>query len=326
MTFRCIYNKESLIIIEQNIRKINILYILICLLLIGIYFICQGTYIKCIMKTLNKKVSLKRSIFYSIVEFFYSGITPSSTGGQPVQLYYMTKDKIPLRKSYITLILNTVFFKMILLILGIVVILFHNYGLLKSNIIYIILFILGFLIDLTMIILGFLLIFKTELVKKIYIKTCNLLKKQKFFRKKIENKNIDEVIKRYSEEIIYIKTHKRTVVITFLITFIQRMSMFSIIYVIYRALGYNEYSYFTLISLQISVQVAVEAVPFPGGVGVSEGMLHNLFVVLFSLNFADVGMLLTRTFTFYIPLIMSGLIILYDFLKNKIKEKRLITS
>lgn len=29
---------------------------------------------------------------YSFIGFFYSGITPSATGGQPVQLYYMSKD------------------------------------------------------------------------------------------------------------------------------------------------------------------------------------------------------------------------------------------
>jgi uncharacterized protein (TIRG00374 family) len=168
-----------------------------------------------------------------------------------------------------------------------------------------------------MISLGLLLVFKKELTKNLYKKVMSMYNKLTRKKKKID---INNVMQKYEEEIDYIKTHKKNVFIAFIITFIQRMSMFSIIYVVYRALGYNSYDYITLVSLQISVQVAMEAVPFPGGVGVSEGMLHNLFVTLFSIKLADVGMLLTRTFTFYIPLIGSGIIILIEFINNKIKK------
>lgn len=282
-----------------------------------IYFICQGIYTKYILKTLNKSITLSKAIFYSIVEFFFSGITPSSTGGQPIQIYYMKKDNIPLRKSYITLILNTVFFKLILLILGLLVLVFNNTYLINANTIYKIFFILGILVDVIMISLGLLLVFKKELTKNLYKKVMSMYNKLTRKKKKID---INHVMLKYEEEIDYIKTHKKNVFIAFIITFIQRISMFSIIYVVYRALGYNSYDYITLVSLQISVQVAMEAVPFPGGVGVSEGMLHNLFVTLFSIKLADVGMLLTRTFTFYIPLIGSGIIILIEFINNKIKK------
>lgn len=282
-----------------------------------IYFICQGIYTKYILKTLNKSITLSKAIFYSIVEFFFSGITPSSTGGQPIQIYYMKKDNIPLRKSYITLILNTVFFKLILLILGLLVLVFNNTYLISTNTIYKIFFILGILVDVIMISLGLLLVFKKELTKNLYKKVMSMYNKLTRKKKKID---INHVMLKYEEEIDYIKTHKKNVFIAFIITFIQRISMFSIIYVVYRALGYNSYDYITLVSLQISVQVAMEAVPFPGGVGVSEGMLHNLFVTLFSIKLADVGMLLTRTFTFYIPLIGSGIIILIEFINNKIKK------
>lgn len=282
-----------------------------------IYFICQGIYTKYILKTLNKSITLSKATFYSIVEFFFSGITPSSTGGQPIQIYYMKKDNIPLRKSYITLILNTVFFKLILLILGGIVLLFNNTYLINTNTIYKVFFILGILVDVIMISLGLLLVFKKELTKNLYKKIMSMYNKLTRKKKKID---INHVMQKYEEEIDYIKTHKKNVFIAFIITFIQRMSMFSIIYVVYRALGYNSYDYITLVSLQISVQVAMEAVPFPGGVGVSEGMLHNLFVTLFSIKLADVGMLLTRTFTFYIPLIGSGIIILIEFINNKIKK------
>ena len=53
-----------------------------------------------------KASTLPRCIQYSFIGFFYSGITPSATGGQPVQLYYMNKDGN--RGSDSTVVLMTV--------------------------------------------------------------------------------------------------------------------------------------------------------------------------------------------------------------------------
>lgn len=278
---------------------------------------------KRILKALNHRISIVKGVFYSLVEFFFSGITPSSTGGQPLQLYYMSKDKIPIRKSYITLLLNTVYFKLILLILGVVVLLFHSSYIFNSRVIYQLFFVFGFLIDMAVVIFGLLLLFRIKWIKKICLYLIGFINKSRLTKKKIDKEDVDKVLKKYKDEVIFVKTHRMIVFYTFLITFIQRLALFSIIYVIYRALGYNELSYFDLLALQIIVQITIESVPLPGGVGISEGMMHNLFVMIFASKMADVGMLLTRTFTFYIPLIISGLIVLFVFIYRKLRKNRL---
>ena len=279
-----------------------------------IYFFCQGIYTKIILKALDEKISLIKGTFFAMVEFFFSGITPSSTGGQPLQLYYMTKNKIQIRKSYITLILNTIYFKIILLVLGIIILIFEPSFIINSKFIYKVCFAIGFIIDMTMVILGMTLLFKTSIIKKIYVKLSKILSKNKKLKRKIDKINIDNVLKKYEYEIDFIKTHKKVVIETLLITFIQRIFLFSIIYIVYRSLGFNKYNYFDLLALQITVQVAIESVPFPGGVGVSEKMMHSLFSTIFASSFADIGMLLTRTFTFYIPLLLSGIIVLINYI------------
>lgn len=289
------------------------------LALVILYFLLQGFYMRIILKTLNYKIPLRKGLFYSIIEFYFSGITPSSTGGQPVQLYYMTKDNIPIRKSYITLMLNTIYFKLIIVILGIMVLIIDSSYVLGSAFIYRLFFVLGFVFDLLLVIIGFLLLFKTSFIKSIFIKFVSFFKKVKIFKHKLSKIDTDEVIEKYKDEIEYIKSHKKTVFFTFIITFIQRLLMFSVIYVVYRALGYNTYSYLQLLIIQISVQVAIEVLPLPGGAGLSEGMLHNIFVTIFTIELADVGMLLTRAFTFYVPLVICGLIILSEFIIRKTK-------
>ena len=267
-----------------------------------------------ILKALNFDITLRKGMFYSIIEFYFSGITPSSTGGQPVQLYYMTKDNIPIRKSYITLMLNTIYFKLIMLIFGILVLIINKSYVFNSALVYRICFFTGFIVDLIIVLLGILLLFKTSFIEYIYNKITNILKKFKFFKNKFKNENNEKVMERYKAEIEFIKTHKLLVFYTFLITFLQRLALFSIIYVIYRALGCNSYSYIELLIIQLSVQISIEALPLPGGAGLSESMLHNIFTIIFSVQLADVGMLLTRAFTFYIPLLLSGIIVLINYI------------
>lgn len=320
LTFNSIYDKESLNLIIKNIKQINIVYILICLLIIFLYFLLQGIYMKTILKALNKKITLKKGIFYSMIEFYFSGITPSSTGGQPVQLYYMTKDKIPVRKSYITLMLNTIYFKLIMLILGIIVLVFNNGYVFSNKFIYIFFFILGFIVDLLIVVICYFLIFKQKLIRKSLNKLISIGSHFKVFKTKLECINVDETLKRYSDEIKFIKSHKKIVLFNFILTFIQRLLLFSIAYVIYRALGFNSKTYFDLLIIQVSVQISIEALPLPGGAGLSEGMFHNIFLILFTSKLADVGMLLTRTFSFYIPLIICGItVLIYNLVKGKVK-------
>lgn len=55
---------------------------------------------------------------------FYSGITPSATGGQPVQLYYMNKDGNKGSDSTIVLMTVAVIYKIVLVVLGVGMLLF----------------------------------------------------------------------------------------------------------------------------------------------------------------------------------------------------------
>ena len=321
LTLNSICDKDSLKTIIFSIKNINIVYILFALFIISFYFILQGIYMKIMLKTFNRNVPLTKGIFYSLVEFYFSGITPSSTGGQPVQLYYMTKDKIPVRNSYIILILNTVYFKIILLFLGIIVLLFKSSYVFSNDFIYLFFFVLGFLTDLIVVTLGFIFLSNKKLIKKMLTKLYSFSKRFKLLRKKLENKNIDDIMSKYNDELKFVKSNKKTIFITFFVTFLQRLSMFSIAYLVYRALGFNYYSYFDLLTIQVSVQLAIEMLPIPGGACLSESMLYSSFVTIFADNFAEVGMLLTRTFSFYIPLLVSGFIVLIYTIRSRKKHR-----
>ena len=118
LTLNSIYDKESLQLIITGFPKIKFEYICIGFALMIVYYLIYGYYFTYTFNLFNIKVPFLKGVFYGLVEYFFSGITPSATGGQPVQMYYMSKDKIPIKNSYITLLVNTMFFKIAIIVLG----------------------------------------------------------------------------------------------------------------------------------------------------------------------------------------------------------------
>lgn len=319
-TYYSIFNKDSIKYIISSVKQTNFSYVLLCFLIVVLYFVLQGIYMKIILSILNKKIKLRKGILYSMVEFYFSGITPSALGGQPVQLYYMTKDKVPVRKSYIVLLLATINFKIILLILGIFVLIFKSNYVFDYSGIYIFFFILGFIVDIITTVICYMLIFKQKYIKGIIEWFKKIGSKIKFLKKKTDSIDTNQFLKDYRYEIMQLKSKKRYIFLAFIITFIQRLLLFSIAYVVYRSLGFNKLSYFDLVLIQVSVQIAIEALPLPGGTGLSEKAFQTIFITAFGVGFADLAMILTRTFSFYVPLILSGVVLLLVFMIKKRKK------
>lgn len=69
------------------IRKSNPVCLLSAVFL-GLLFVClEGYMIWRLLRLSGNDATLPGCIRYSFIGYFYSGITPSATGGQPAQLY-----------------------------------------------------------------------------------------------------------------------------------------------------------------------------------------------------------------------------------------------
>ena len=84
------------------------------------------------------------------------------------------------------------------------------------------------------------------------------------------------------------------------------------------------YSFFTVFSLQSILFISVSAIPLPGSVGSSESAFLTLFKTLFPSNMLNSAMLLSRGISFYLFVIVSGLIVLFiNISKNKYYSKHI---
>ncbi len=75
--------------------------------------------IKYLMNSFSRVVKLTSCIKYSFIGFFVSYITPGASGGQPAQMYYMSKDGIRVSESSLILMVVTIAYKAVLIIMGV---------------------------------------------------------------------------------------------------------------------------------------------------------------------------------------------------------------
>lgn len=72
-----------------------------------------------LMKILGIALASWKCFLISSVGFFFSCITPSASGGQPMQMVYLKKEHVPLSVSTLVLMVVTITYKMVLVLIGI---------------------------------------------------------------------------------------------------------------------------------------------------------------------------------------------------------------
>lgn len=275
------------------------------------YVLFEGLGLFAVLRTHGNKTRLFSNVKYAAVDFYFCGITPSASGGQPVVAVFMAKDGVSVAFSTIVLLLSTATFKIVLVLLSIVSLFFVAPMVFSSGVLLPVLFVVGMLINVAFIAFCLFLVYKPSVVSGMCGGTLKLLHKLKIV-KNVEkaNEKLKVMIENYREGAEYAKTHFWVIVRMLLYTVVQRVMLFSVGYVVAVALGANDMNYFTFMSIQTIIATSVDSMPFPGGVGLSETLMKNLYSVVYSAELMMPALLLTRGISFYLLLLSTGLFIL----------------
>ena len=81
----------------------------------------------------------------------------------------------------------------------------------------------------------------------------------------------------YRATAVYLREHVWVLVGVFAITVFQRFALFAATWFVYKAFGLSGSSAFVIIILQGTISVAVDMLPLPGGMGISEQLFLRIF-------------------------------------------------
>lgn len=325
-------NKYSISDMYKTIKTLNNKYILLGIMMIFIYIFFEGMATREILKAMNTKSTVIDNFAYGAIDYYFCAVTPSASGGQPIVAYYMVKDKISLPNTSITLLINTALFKIVLLTLSVVAAIIVPKFVFASALL-IVLYVLGFFINVFLIVLCFLGAFKPKWLHAFGKWVVKILIKMRIVKKPL---NVFHKLKEKMEEYEYsgklVLSHKKEFIIALVYNFIQRIALFSVSYLVFLAFykgsagGSLEYrTYFELVAVQVAIALCVDSLPLPGGVGISE----YLYLFLFGFVYANVtsdfvasAMLVTRGVSFYFPLIISFIVWLIKHIMVIIRDSK----
>ena len=113
-----VFHGEDLGKIVHIVKTVNPLWLIPGVICVVIFIWGESIIIFYMMHTLGIKLKKWTCFLFSSVGFFFSCITPSATGGQPAQIYYMKKEKIPIPVSTLVLMIVTITYKLVLVVIG----------------------------------------------------------------------------------------------------------------------------------------------------------------------------------------------------------------
>ena len=323
ITFYIILKDGAISGIVSTFLNANLFYVFLGLFIMLLYSSCEAANIYILIHSLGGNPNPLACLKYAYIGFYFSAITPSSTGGQPAQIYFMQKDGINLSHSTLSLMIMLMMYQFVSLLYTIFILAFKSAFIIQSlNGIWI-LFVYGIIINISMIGIITGLIFSPKSVDKFIAWCISLLSKIRIIKNigKVTD-SVQNFMKDYHKSATFIRSNPSIIFKVLPVSFLQVTFLYSIPYVVYLAFSYTNVNLVDVFALQSILSVSVSSLPLPGAVGASEGSFLTLFNVLSSGALLTSVMLLTRLINFYIPLVISGAVSLVSyFLSNKRSQK-----
>lgn len=323
LTFYIIFKDQDLLSVLPQVLKANPLYIALGIVFMFGFLCCEAANIYFLTTAFGEKAKFFNCIKYAFVGFYFSGITPSSSGGQPAQVYYMSKDKIKVGAATLSFLIMLASLQFVTLLLGVIMLILKG-GIVFANMGGIwALFIYGSLFYIFLIFLLLCAIFSESLLKKLVVGTVALLARMHLVKNQYSTtKKAMGMIQNYISCAGYIKQNPSVLFKTMGISTCQVLFQFSVPFFVYKAFGLHGFSYLDILALQTVLTICVSSLPLPGAVGASEGSFLKMFYVIFGAELVLPAMLLNRGISFYLLLIVSGVVTMATHFKILRKSKK----
>lgn len=307
LTIYGVFHGEDLGAMREAIREADKKWLIPGVALVLFFIWGESVILWYMMRSFGIRLKRRVCFLFSSVGFFFSCVTPSATGGQPMQIYFMKKEKIPIPVATVILMIVTITYKLVLVVIGAGVWLFGQ-GFMDRYLGEILpLFYLG--LALNVFCVGFMtaLVFHPALAELILTKGMAWLERRRFLRHKEERcRKLGASMQVYRETAAYLKTHGKMLVMAALISFVQRMALFLVTWTVYLAFGLSGTGIWDVVFLQAVISVSVDMLPLPGGMGISEALFLRIFPQVFGAALLP-AMVLSRGLGYYSQLLISAL-------------------
>ena len=252
------------------------------------------------------RISLGRAVNVALIGFYYSNITPSAAGGQPMQVNSMRKAGIPVGYGTMAVTIRFITNQFMISFLSLLMF-FLNREFVYAQLGGAIWFVrFGWLINLGSVPLVLLAAFKRNWIQALAGRIIRLLEKMRIIKKpEIAIAKVTDTLDTYHTALHDLLRQPFQIVLQFLMSTISLLGLISSVVFVYKAFGLSGTPWYQLVTISFLLYISASATPLPGASGAQEGGFLLYYRDIFPEGIIGLALLVWRFFTFYLYLIVG---------------------
>ena len=283
------------------------------------YITAEGAGLCAFLRMEGYRIRLHTAAHFSFVGMFYANITPSSTGGQPMQVYLMSKRKVPASVATSALTVRF-FFNQLALVGGTLVLWLVNRAFADAQLSGVMpLIILGCVVNFSCVPLIAAIILNRALVERVAMWGIRLLTKCHLCRQpeKWELK-AREGIEHFHASLMSTVRSPLRILIQLAVSVVEMTLLLIVPYMVYLALNESGVPWHHILTVSYMLYVTASFFPLPGATGAQEVGFKSYFSGIFSSELSlSLALLLWRFATFYFCLLVGSMDAIITNLRKK---------
>lgn len=292
------------------IVKLNIGWLIVALILMIAYWGFRAISIIIFARKFNDDYKTKDGMELVVATQFFNAITPFASGGQPFQVYMLTKNKIRTNEAINIVAVNFICYQIALVFMGLMAILSnHAFNIFAKVTLLQQLVTIGFIVNVSVIILTLVLVFSKQFNQRIAKWCITILNKIKVV------KNREETIKRVNNKLG--EFHKSGKILLqnkkdFILCILYNVISISCLYlvplaVIFSIGNYQSINAFATVICSSYTMMMGSFVPLPGGTGGIEFGFIKFFGNFLNGAILKTLMLMWRFLTYYLGMFLGAI-------------------
>ena len=264
-------------------------------------------------------LSMPRMMHITLLGFFYSNITPSAAGGQPMQVSAMRKAGVPVAYGTASVTIRFVANQFAITMLALVLFLLNRsyvYEILGDAMWFVR---IGWLINFSTVPLVLMAAFQTNLVRKLVSGLIRLGVKLHLVRNPEKAaRSAEETVNTYGAAMRDLIHHPGQILLQLACSLLSMLGVTGCTVFVYHAFGLSGTSPLQLLTLSALLFVSASYTPLPGASGAQEGGFLLFYQKVFTGGTSHPALLVWRFFTYYLFLLAGLVVLLLDkFVKRR---------
>ncbi len=288
------------------------------------YIVFDALMVGCLLKGFGYPRSFPKCLSYAAADLYFSAITPSATGGQPMEAYFMVKDHVPAVISTVVMLTYLLLYTLSIVIIGLGCLILVPSSFLAFGTVSRIFIIVGAVIQVALALLYAMLLWNKSLLRRILDWGLRLLAKLHLIRnlEKREAK-LQETMDQYAHATEMLKGRRRLLFKTLLLNLAHRSSQILVTVFCFLSSGGELRLAPTMFAMQSNVVIGAYCIPIPGSMGVTDLLMMDGFTSLMNERTSANLELLSRATSFYICILLCGLIVLVKYAMLRLRKDHL---